>query len=144
MSPSLSGVLRLGGDLAAPLAHGVLLGLLNGLLDGGDGLGVLLGHDQRSAVLGVGAVYAGRLEQVGVADAAGNDDLIIGLYPRLQRLPLNRLLLVSLCLCDYGNTEKFAVSDTPCPVQNAKKEPESTGCNPVNSGSIVSLLGSVY
>mgnify|MGYP007007358651 FL=1 len=69
---------------------------------------------------------------------------IIGLYPRLQRLPLNRLLLVSLCLCDYGNTEKFAVSDTPCPVQNAKKEPESTGCNPVNSGSIVSLLGSVY
>ena len=61
--------------LAAPLAHRVLLGLLDGVLDGGDGPGVLLGHDQRSAVLGVGAIHAGRLEQVGVADTAGNDDL---------------------------------------------------------------------
>jgi len=46
---------------------------------------------------------------------------IIGLYPRLQRLPLNRLPLVSLYLFGYVTMKKFAASDTPCPVQNAKK-----------------------
>ena len=50
------GGLQVGGDLAAPLGQGVLLGLLDGGLDEAQGVLVRLGDDGRDGVLGLAAV----------------------------------------------------------------------------------------
>ena len=54
----------LGRDFAAELGSAVFDGVINRLIDSGDGLDVILGDDQRNAVLGIGAVDGSRLPHV--------------------------------------------------------------------------------
>ena len=71
------GHLQVGGNLAAPLGDGFLLGDLNGGLDAVNGLGVALGDDCGHAVLGFGAIHRVGLPAVQEGEPTGDQNLLL-------------------------------------------------------------------